>query len=261
MTIAHEKLIDAWPWLRQLVDENREIIVLQNQISRDAQDWVKKEDDDYLYGGVRLLQVEENKDQLRPGLDPLSEQFIQASLEQRQQEIDEEEARRQKEQEQQRALAEEQRKRAEEAEVAATNMQRRSNIALGFAVGALVLAVFALLFFRQAQTEGRRAEEQARIVQSQALAVVADAISDEEPLLAAQLALEAEGSAESGLAFDVANRTIPALARPRLTLAHDDSVWGAAWNGDESRILTWSGDGTARVWDGESETPPAHPGP
>ncbi len=32
VTIAHEKLIDAWPWLRQLVDENREMIALQNQI-------------------------------------------------------------------------------------------------------------------------------------------------------------------------------------------------------------------------------------
>ena len=32
VTIAHEKLIDAWPWLRQLVDENREAIALQNGV-------------------------------------------------------------------------------------------------------------------------------------------------------------------------------------------------------------------------------------
>jgi hypothetical protein len=39
VTIAHEKLIDAWPWLRRLIDENRELIALQNQINRDAREW------------------------------------------------------------------------------------------------------------------------------------------------------------------------------------------------------------------------------
>jgi len=32
-------------------------------------------------------------------------------------------------------------------------------------------------------------------------------------------------------------------------MRHDDMVLGAAFNGDESRILTWSRDGTARLWD------------
>jgi WD40 repeat protein len=33
-----------------------------------------------------------------------------------------------------------------------------------------------------------------------------------------------------------------------LTLRHENVVDGAAWNGDETRLLTWSLDGTARVW-------------
>ena len=36
---------------------------------------------------------------------------------------------------------------------------------------------------------------------------------------------------------------------PLLTLQHGGSLNGAAWNRDESRILTWSSDGTARLWD------------
>ena len=32
-------------------------------------------------------------------------------------------------------------------------------------------------------------------------------------------------------------------------LRHEGGVRGAAFNGDESRILTWSDDGTARLWD------------
>jgi WD40 repeat protein len=37
-----------------------------------------------------------------------------------------------------------------------------------------------------------------------------------------------------------------------LTLSHEGEVWGVAWNQDESRILTWSGDNTAVVWDAAS---------
>jgi len=89
VTIAHEKLIDAWPWLRQLVDENREIIALQNQIHRDGRAWKEKRDAGYLYRGGRLIQVEEKLDALSPSLDALSQEFIQVSMDQRQQEIEE----------------------------------------------------------------------------------------------------------------------------------------------------------------------------
>jgi WD40 repeat protein len=40
--------------------------------------------------------------------------------------------------------------------------------------------------------------------------------------------------------------TSPAEA---LFMQHDDIVWGAGWNADSSRILTYSSDGTARLWD------------
>ncbi|HEX9074767.1 MAG TPA: ATP-binding protein, partial [Anaerolineae bacterium] len=39
VTLAHERLIDAWPWLRKLVNENRESIALQNQIAEAAREW------------------------------------------------------------------------------------------------------------------------------------------------------------------------------------------------------------------------------
>ena len=62
VTIAHEKLIDAWPWRRKLIDENRELIALQNQINRDAREWEAGEDAGFLYTGGRLLHVEEQLD-------------------------------------------------------------------------------------------------------------------------------------------------------------------------------------------------------
>ena len=84
VTIAHEKLIDAWLWLRQLVDENREIIALQNEINSRAHSWAREKDAGYLYRGGQLLQVEENWEALQPNLDELSVRFIQASIAARQ---------------------------------------------------------------------------------------------------------------------------------------------------------------------------------
>ncbi|MCP4419148.1 MAG: hypothetical protein GY805_21240 [Chloroflexi bacterium] len=92
--LAHDRLIEAWPWLRQLVNENWEIIALQNQINNDAQAWTKEQDAGFLYRSGRLIQVEEQLETLTPSLDALSQQFIQASLDQRQKEIEEKEAQR-----------------------------------------------------------------------------------------------------------------------------------------------------------------------
>jgi WD40 repeat protein len=39
------------------------------------------------------------------------------------------------------------------------------------------------------------------------------------------------------------------VSKPARVLLHDDNVWGAAWSADGSRILSWSKDGTARIWD------------
>jgi WD40 repeat protein len=42
------------------------------------------------------------------------------------------------------------------------------------------------------------------------------------------------------------------VTQPARVLLHDDNVWGAAWSADGSRILSWSKDGTARIWDAAS---------
>jgi len=60
VTISHEKLIDAWPWLRNLVDQNRDLIALQNEIANDAKEWDENErDNSYLYSGARLATAQE----------------------------------------------------------------------------------------------------------------------------------------------------------------------------------------------------------
>src|SRR6185503_13258743 len=39
VTLAHEKLLDAWIWLKRLVNENRETIAIQNEVAENAKEW------------------------------------------------------------------------------------------------------------------------------------------------------------------------------------------------------------------------------
>jgi formylglycine-generating enzyme required for sulfatase activity/energy-coupling factor transporter ATP-binding protein EcfA2 len=86
VTISHEKLIDAWPWLRKLVNENREVIALQNEIASDAKEWEEHQrDESYLYGGTRLVTAQEKLKKLT--LNENAQEFLDACLEARDREI------------------------------------------------------------------------------------------------------------------------------------------------------------------------------
>ncbi|MBK9782307.1 MAG: AAA family ATPase [Anaerolineales bacterium] len=77
VTISHEKLIDAWPWLKKLVNENRDVIALQNEISADAKEWEEhKRDTSYLYTGGRLANVREQVKKQKLALTHLAQEFI-----------------------------------------------------------------------------------------------------------------------------------------------------------------------------------------
>ncbi|MBE0670040.1 MAG: hypothetical protein IH588_05585, partial [Anaerolineales bacterium] len=79
VTISHEKLIDAWPWLKRLVNENRDVIALQNEISADAKEWEdRKRDTSYLYTGGRLASVREQFEKQKIALGHLAQEFVRA---------------------------------------------------------------------------------------------------------------------------------------------------------------------------------------
>jgi hypothetical protein len=55
VTLAHERLIESWPWLSRLIEENREAIAIRNQIGDDAAQWLARgRDPGYVYTGGRL---------------------------------------------------------------------------------------------------------------------------------------------------------------------------------------------------------------
>jgi len=80
VTLAHEKLIEAWPWLRRLVDDNREAIALQNRIADDAQEWARRgRDQSYLYRGAQLVEITRTIEE--DDLSLLQREFLRAGVE------------------------------------------------------------------------------------------------------------------------------------------------------------------------------------
>ncbi|MFM7578109.1 MAG: hypothetical protein ACKO5Q_14365, partial [Microcystaceae cyanobacterium] len=83
--VAHEALLRSWPVLQDLIREKEEIIVLSNRLDADAKIWQdKKKNNTELWSGSKLERVVElRKDQSLPNLDTLANEFIDASVEER----------------------------------------------------------------------------------------------------------------------------------------------------------------------------------
>jgi hypothetical protein len=89
VTISHEKLIEAWPWLKKLVNENRDVIALQNEIASDAKEWDEHDRDaSYLYIGARLAGAREQLDAKKLVLSGLAQSFIEAGVKAHADELD-----------------------------------------------------------------------------------------------------------------------------------------------------------------------------
>jgi tetratricopeptide (TPR) repeat protein len=78
--IAHEALIREWPTLRQWLDQNRETLLRQRQLTNDVNDWLKLErDPGVLYRGARLEQALSWSAGSAEPLSLLEQEFLAAS--------------------------------------------------------------------------------------------------------------------------------------------------------------------------------------
>jgi WD40 repeat protein len=161
LDVSHEALIREWPLLRHWLNENRVGLRIQQQLSQATRDWDSRgRDEDSLYRGARLLEVEEWVADNPGEINPLEQAFIDASVEARERAASEKEAQRQRELEAARKLAEEAEARREaeaqqarEAEArakeqaqAATSLRKRAVWLALAGVVAVILAIFAGIF-------------------------------------------------------------------------------------------------------------------
>ncbi|MFI0453808.1 helix-turn-helix domain-containing protein [Actinomadura sp. 6N118] len=76
LEISHEALIDAWPWLREWLDEDREALRRRQRLTNAAADWDgHARDPEFLYRGSRLAEWDDGDS---GGLNEVEQAFLDA---------------------------------------------------------------------------------------------------------------------------------------------------------------------------------------
>lgn len=230
VTIAHEKLIEAWPWLRRLVNENRDAIALQNQIAEDAAEWERHgRDASYLYVGARLANAQEQLAARKIVLGGLAQAFVRAAVEAEEANRAREAARVQKELDDARRLAESEKQRAEEQARSARRLRQRATYLIGALGIAVLLGVAAGVFGVQSnQTANANAT---LAVQNAAIANTAQAASTQA---VAQAQIRATAEISANLQRDEAQRQ-SRISLARALAANSTSL--VARDGDQGLLL------------------------
>ncbi|HSL30011.1 MAG TPA: helix-turn-helix domain-containing protein [Anaerolineales bacterium] len=247
--VAHEALIREWPTLHGWLEENREGLRLHRQLTEAAQDWsVMNHDPDLLYRGARLAQAREWDSTHNDEMNALEVEFLAASVEAGEREAAEREAQRQRELEAAQKLAYTEKQRAEEQTHSAIQLRKRAYYLTGAFVIALIMAIAAVFFGRQAQISSRLATT--RELASASISNLA--VDPERSILLALQAVNKTYAVDRTVlpeAEDALRRAIQA-SRVELTLnGHAGPLYSAAFSPDGKRIATASADGTARIWD------------
>lgn len=243
--LAHEALLQAWPRLRQWLDEGRADLRQQRLLATAAVEWQQADQDaSFLLRGARLEQFAAWAERTHLAVTSAEREFLDASL-----------------------VARKQRQAAEAARQAhEAALERRSRQRLRALVGVLLAATavaVALTIFAFSQNRIARAE--ARQATARELAAAAVSNLDVDPERSALLAMHAisetvaAGETTVPEAVDALHQSIVRL-RGRYTLPDTGSpactgqIWCSdlAYSPDGGLLATTGVDGRAHVWDAET---------
>ncbi|MAT95993.1 MAG: hypothetical protein CL608_02400 [Anaerolineaceae bacterium] len=208
--VAHEALVRNWPRLVEWLEDERVVLRHRLRFTAQAEDWdTRNRDAGALLRGKQLQEA-----LLFEELNPLEQEYIDASKAAEQSEIEAKQAQQKKELEQAQKLAEEQRQRAE-AEAQSARRARSFNIALIVILllvvgGAIILINAAQLRETAAQAESAAAAAE---ITARETAVAADALALESTTDALEAAtVQAMATSDNALATSevAANQTLVA---------------------------------------------------
>jgi WD40 repeat protein/tRNA A-37 threonylcarbamoyl transferase component Bud32 len=271
--VAHEALIRGWWRLQTWIEEDREAMKIERQLTAAATSWEQAgREDSYLYQGSRLVQAKELAETHFHQFNQLEQAFLSASDAAAQAAARQKEAARRRELEQAQALAEEQRR---QAEIKSKSNARLGLLALGLAVALLFTFVAAFVAAQQnqiarqqteaaiaaqaiAETERERAEAQAQVALSRQLAAQAVSLFDNQPDLALLLGLQASdivtgdpGGAGIQPILDLAYS--PSLKA--MLHGHTELNGSVAFSPDGNTILSGDGNNAVIFWDTTAQQP------
>ncbi|APR75292.1 High-affnity carbon uptake protein Hat/HatR [Minicystis rosea] len=222
--IAHEAVIRQWSTLRRWIAEDREALMVRQEIGRASRQWEESgRSADELWRGARLGRAVELLEVRRLRLTKEETAFLEAGNAARRAEVDAKQAQHKK------AL-------------------RRSRILAGAAVGVSLLTVGEVEHVRR---KAHAADDASRVANA------AELVSANQPGAAAQLLLQVESPASHGweqAALDVLGSTVSG----ETFRGHEGPVASVAVTPDEKHIVTASWDKTVRVWsvDDADKRPP-----
>ena len=217
--VAHEALIRGWPRLQGWLDEDRAALLIHRRLTEAAQEWERLgRDEGALLRGARLAEAEEWAEKHGQEMNPLEQEFLEASL-----------------------VLQEQDHR--------TARQRVRRTIAGLVGALVVISVLALLAFVQ----GQIASQKQKIATSRELAAAALNNLNVDPERSLLLAMEAVQVSHTFEAEDALRQALLA-SRVRATLrGHEDWVTSAAFSPNGKWVVTASVDNTARVWEAATE--------
>ena len=233
--VAHEAILREWKRLRTWLNSSRNDIRQERLLARSASEWEEaKRDPGYLPGGSRLEDIEKWIETRTISLTPLEQDFVSASIAERDKKV----------------LAEQQRV-AREKELEQRSFAILSVLVIVFAIAtfiALGLTTFAFGQRNIAEDNFERAERirlaaQAQIgLDSGANSIVTALLS----LRSLQLGYspEADSSLLNALSTGFATRQLN---------GHIDAITGLAISSDGTQLLSASRDDTWRIWNIETD--------
>jgi len=252
--VAHESLLREWTRLRDWLNESRADVRIQRQLATAAREWqTAGGDPSFLLTGARLEQFEGWALNTTVALTQVERSFLEASITERDQRNEAERTRQKRELENAQTLAEAQRQRAEterqraeEQSLSAQQLRKRAVYLTGALVIALVMAIAAIFFGRQAQTTSRLATSR----ELAGSAINNLDIDPERSILLAMQAVTTTYAVDGTTTKEARDALHRAVLNSRLRLAlYSVDGYGLAFSPDGKWIATSTGDGQIKVRD------------